>query len=535
MIKRLIMTVLIASGLAPGAGPAATAAPVSAPGQTRLNFAWPTNVGPLNPHLYAPNQMFAQAMVYEPLVRYQAGGAIVPWLASSWDISDDGKVYTFHLRPGVTFSNGEPFDASAVVANIRAVLDNSASHAWLELANRIASVEATGPLTVRLTLREPYYPALQELALPRPFRFIAPSQFRNGGTKRGILAPIGTGPWVLAQSAPGEHDLFRRNETYWGGRPAFAEVDVKVMPDANSRALAFQTGAIDLIYGSEGAVSPDAFARLRQMKGVSASISKPMETLVIALNSNAAPTSDIAVRKAINHAVNKDALVTQVLHGTQTRADALFSADTPYADINLKPYAYDPALAAKLLDDAGWRLAPGARVRTRDGVPLEVELAFIGTDAQSKAMAEVIQSDLAKIGVRVRLVGEEESSINARQHDGRFGMIFSRTWGPPYDPHAFVSSMRAPAHADYQAQRGLPDKADIDRLIGKALGARDEAERRALYRDILTRLHESAVYLPLTHLTAIAVARPGMGPTPFGAMASEIPFDQMGKTPERRP
>ncbi|GHE62357.1 nickel ABC transporter, nickel/metallophore periplasmic binding protein [Camelimonas fluminis] len=533
MIERLAVTALVAISLTLGVSlPAASS---GASTHDRLNFSWPTNVGPLNPHLYAPNQMFAQAMVYEPLVRYQANGTIAPWLAKSWNVSDGGKVYTFQLRPGVAFSNGEPFNADAVVANFRAVLANRASHGWLELANRIASVEATGPLTVRLTLREPYYPTLQELALPRPFRFIAPSQFRDGGTRNGVAAPVGTGPWVLAQSAPGEHDLFRRNETYWGARPAFGEVDVKVTPDANSRAMAFQTGAIDLIYGSEGAISPDAFARLRQMKGFDASISKPMETLVIALNSNAAPSNDIAVRKAINHAVNKDALVARVLHGTQTRADSLFSPDTPYADIGLKPYAYDPALAAKLLDDAGWTLAKNARVRMRAGVPLEIDLAFTGTDAQSKTMAEVIQSDLAKIGVRVKLVGEEESSINARQHDGRFGMIFSRTWGPPYDPHAFVSSMRAPAHADYQAQRGLPDKADIDRLIGEALGASDEAARRELYRDILTRLHESAVYLPLTHLTAIAVARPGLGPVPFGAMAAEIPFDRMGKAPEGRP
>lgn len=500
-------------------------------GPGRLNFSWPVNVGPLNPHLYGPNQMFAQAMVYEPLVRYRADGTIAPWLATSWNISDDGRIYTFHLRPGVKFSNGEAFDADAVVANIRAVLDNRASHTWLELANQIHSVEAIDPHTVKLSLKQPYYPALLELSLPRPFRFAAPSRFRDGGTRGGVTAPVGTGPWTLAQSQPGVRDLFARNETYWGKRPAYAEINVKIVPDPNTRAIAFETGDIDLIYGSEGPVSLDTFQRFSKMKTVSTGVSVPMETVFLAMNSNSGPTSDVRARTAINHAVDKDALAARVLHGTQPRADTLFAPGTPYADIGLKPYAYDPARAAALLTDAGWTLDKGARVRTRNGIPLHMELCFIGNDAQSKAMAEVIQSDLGKIGIGVALVGEEESSINARQHDGRFGMIFGRTWGAPYDPHAYVSSMRAPAHADFQAQRGLPDKAEIDANIGKALIATDVMERQRLYRDILTRLHQSAVYLPLTHVTTLSVARPQLGPVPFGAMANEIPFERIGKAP----
>jgi nickel transport system substrate-binding protein len=98
------------------------------------------------------------------------------------------------------------------------------------------------------------------------------------------------------------------------------------------------------------------------------------------------------------------------------------------------------------------------------------------------------------------LVGEEESSIYARQRDGR-GMIFNRTWGAPYDPHAFMSSMRVPSHADYQAQQGLPDKPLIDKEIGEVLTTSDETQRQALYRDILTRLHNDAVYLPISYVS----------------------------------
>ncbi|MBS7696137.1 MULTISPECIES: nickel ABC transporter substrate-binding protein [unclassified Chelatococcus] len=510
----------------------ALAAACIAPAQTAsaqtLNFSWPQNVGPLNPHLYSPNQMFAQAMVYEPLVRYQADGKVVPWLAQSWDVSEDGRTYTFKLRPGVKFSNGEPFNAEAAVANFDAILANRERHAWLELANQIVKAEAIDEATLRLTLKDAYYPVLQELALPRPFRFIAPSQFgEKGSTMDGIKAPIGTGPWTLDAISLGEHDIFKRNANYWGEKPAFERVVIKVIPDPNTRAVALETGEIDLIYGADGPISPDTFARFKQGKTYNARLSEPLETRPLAINTRLAPTNELAVRQAINHAVDKNTMIRTVLYGTQKRADTLFAPNVPYADIGLKPYAYDPAQAEMLLENAGWVRPKGNPIRVKDGKPLAIELNFVGPDAVAKSMAEVIQADLRKVGIDAVLVGEEESSIYARQRDGRFGMIFNRTWGAPYDPHAFLSSMRLPSHADYQAQLGLPNKAEIDADISEALISTDEEKRRALYAKILTSLHEQAVYLPLTYVTAIAVAKPTLAEVPFGAMSSEIPFDKI--------
>lgn len=499
----------------------------SAHADPSLNFSWPMNVGPLNPHLYSPNQMFAQNMVYEPLVRYSADGTVGPWLAQSWEASADGKIYTFKLREDVKFSNGELFDAAAVKANIDAVLKNRARHSWLELANQIVSADVAGPFSVRITLKDAYYPLLQELALPRPFRFVAPSQFRNGGSVEGITAPIGTGPWMLTETKLGERDVFNRNDGYWGAKPAYEQVTVKVIPDPNTRSIAFETGEIDLIYGTDGPISPDTYQRFKQMGIYTAELSAPVETRVLAINTNLGATKDLAVRKAINHAVDKDTMIATVLYGTQKRADTLFADNVPYADIGLKPYTFDRALAARILDEAGWAAKASGGVREKSGEPLSVELCFIGTDAISKSMAEIVQADLRKVGIDVKLTGEEESSVLARQHDGRFGMIFNRTWGAPYDPHAFVSSMRVPSHADYQAQLGLADKAEIDAKIGQVLVSTDETVRQNLYKDILTRLHEEAVYLPLTYVTAIAVAKPEVGNITFGAMSSEIPFEKL--------
>ena len=287
-----------------------------------------------------------------------------------------------------------------------------------------------------------------------------------------------------------------------------------------------ETGEIDLIYGTDGPISPDTFERFKRMGVFSTGLSRPVETRVFALNTNRGATRDLAVRRAINHAVDKDTMIATVLYGTQRRADTLFAPSVPYADIGLEPYAYDPALAARLLDEAGWIAGPDGK-RSRDGEPLTVELCFVGNDAVMKSMAEIVQGDLAKVGIDVSLVGEEESSMLARQRDGRFGMIFNRTWGAPYDPHAFLSSMRVPSHADYQAQLGLADKAEIDALISQVLVTTDVEARKEIYRDILTRLHEEAVYLPLTFTSAMRVSRPELGPVPFGALASEIPFENI--------
>lgn len=195
-----------------------------------ITTAWPVNVGPLNPHLYTPNQMFAQSMVYEPLVKYQADGSVIPWLAKSWSHSENGKIWTFHLRDDVKFSNGEAFDAQAAAENFRAVLDNRKRHAWLELTNQITDVKALSKRELQITLKDAYYPFLQELALPRPFRFIAPSQFKNNETLNGIKAPIGTGPWLLKESKLNQYDVLVRNEHYWGEKPQIQKITVKVIP-----------------------------------------------------------------------------------------------------------------------------------------------------------------------------------------------------------------------------------------------------------------------------------------------------------------
>ncbi len=508
--------------------PAASAA---GEGET-LVYSWNSNVGPLNPHLYSPNQMFAQGMVYEPLVQYQADGSIAPWLAESWNISEDGKTYDFTLRQGVVFSDGTPFDAKAVKMNFDAILKNRKRHEWLELINQIESVTVLDPRTARITLREAYYPALQELALIRPPRFLSPSAFPDDGdTSKGMKAPIGTGPWKLVEIKKGEYDVFEANERYWGQKPFFKRLVVKVIPDSSARSIAFETGEIDLIYGSGGhgggQLGLDEFKRFQASKDLVTDVSGPLATRSLAVNSNRFPTNDLAVRKAILHAVDKKAMAEHIFLGVEKQADTLFAPNMPYCDLGLPPYAFDLEKSAELLENAGWKLDPASGYRMKDGAELSLDLCFVGNDALQKAVAEVIQGDLRKAGIKVNLVGEEPDSFNVRQKNGEFGMIFDDTFGVPYDPHSFCSSMRVPSHADYQAQLGLPMKKELDAKIGQVLTATGEKTRASLYRDILTTLHDQAVYLPLTHMTSIMVHRPELKDVEFGAAKYDIPFEKM--------
>jgi nickel transport system substrate-binding protein len=501
----------------PGVSPARAASPFG------LAYSWPTNAGPLDPRGYGPNQMFAQAMIYEPLVRYAEGGVIQPCLATSWQLEEDGRAWVFALRQGVRFSDGTVFDAAAVVANVAAVVAHRDRHAWLDLVAQIESAEAIDAGTVRLKLAHPYDPALFELALIRPLRFASPAVLKPDG---GVTAPIGTGPWVLSESRRGERDVFTRNPGYWGERPALERVVVKMVADANTRALALETGEIDLVYGTDQ-LDADTFRRFAADPRFATAISAPVATRMMAVNSGRFPTDDPVVRLAIQHGIDRAALVKHVLQETEPAAHTLFADNVPYADIGLVPFGFDRAKAAKALEDAGWVLPPGGRVRMKGGRPLALDLAFIGGDALQKALAEAVQGDLARIGIAARLLGEAAGSHDGRQRSGEFGMIFADSWGAPYDPHAYLGSMRQPAHADYQAQIGLPMKAEIDFRISAVLVSTDEAVRRAEYRWLLTTLHEQAVYLPISFVTNKAVYRKDAYDIPFGATRDEIPFDRI--------
>ncbi len=381
-----------------------------------------------------------------------------------------------------------------------------------------------------LVLKAPYAATLWDLSLIRPFRFLSPANFgEDGGTAKGIKKPVGTGPWVYVEGKRGEYDLFARNEKYWGPKPAITKILVKVIPESESRVVALETGEVDLICGASGQgaaqISLEAFKRLESMGRYETGVSGPRSTRVLAINSGRGVTADLVVRKAILHAVDKNAIVKGIFLGMEKRADFLFSPQMPFCNLGLTPYAFDMERANSLLDKAGWGW--DGFYRKKDGRELTLDICFIGTDSVQKAIAEVLQSSLKKIGMKLELTGVEKDAYYKKQKNGDFGLIFSDTWGAPYEPHAMVSSMRVPSHADYQAQSGLPMKKELDEKIGKVLVAVGDERCQALYRDILTTLHEQAVYLPLSYRTLVKVHRKDLQGVDFPAFINAVPFESL--------
>lgn len=474
----------------------------------------------LNPHLYA-GEMYAQEMLYETLVNITADG-YEGCLAESWDISDDGKTYTFHIRDGVKFSDGEVCDANAIKANFDAIIENKDRHTWLEMMNLLVGVSAPDDKTFVIELSEPYYPLLTELGVTRPFAMISPKAMKDGSTKDGVNAYIGTGPYVLTDFVTDEYAVFEANENYWGEQPKIKKITVKVIPDNQTRILALEKGEIDMIFG-KNMIDADAINQYTGNDKFTVSLSDPTSTRQIVLNTTRDVLADKEVRQALQHATNKQAISDGIFYGLEQPADTLFAKTVPYCDIDLEPYAYDVELAQSMLDEAGW-VVGADKIREKDGQKLNIDLLYNSDSVTEKAIAEYLQSEYQKIGISLNIHGEEEQSYRDNMKAGNFDMVFNICWGMPYDPQSSLAAMRAPVYGDYAAQLGLEDKADIDQAITDILVSTDETKRQELYTFVLTRLHEDAVYIPLTYECNKAIYRSDLQGFHFTQTQYEVPF-----------
>ena len=492
-----------------------------------LNYGSTKDIRDLNPHLYG-GEMAAQNIIFEGLTKNE-NGKVKPCLATSWDISEDGKKYTFHLRKGVKFTDGEKFNAQAVKANFDAILANRERHAWLELVKEIEDTKVIDDYTFEMTLKNAYYPTLVELGLPRPFAFISPKSFKNGNTKDGVKSLVGTGPYILKKHTKNKEAVFEANDDYWGTKPKIQTINWKVIPNIQTLFLSLKKGDIDLIYGADGdQINMDTLKDLKDDKSLKVYMSKPNASRSVLLNTTKDALKNVEVRKAITMGINKDQIVKQVLNNMETVATNLLPKTTPYCDIDLPVLNYNPDEANQILDKAGYiKNADG--IREKDGQPLKLTFAYNSQNAQEGTIAQVIQSDLKKIGIQVDILSEEKQAYLNRQQRGDFDMMYSLSWGAPYDPQSYLSSWRAKSsgHGDYQAQLGLAKKQWLDDEISKVLVSTNEAERAAEYKEILTYINEEHVYVPLSYSKTKAVANKKLKGVTFEESQYEIPFASM--------
>lgn len=427
--------------------------------------------------------------IYEGLTRYSPGTLeVAPALAESWDISADGTEYTFHLRSGVTFHDGTPFDAEAVKFNFDRMLDEN--HPYHDtgpfpLSFFFSAVEETTAVddhTVKFTLNGPYAPFLSNLAYPTGL-MVSPAAVAAHGADFG-RNPVGTGPFKFGEWRSNEAVVIERNGDYWGEAAGTEAVVFRPITDANTRVAEMLAGGIDMMVE----VPPTSLAEFSGNGFQIVEQAGPHVWFLI-LNAKEGPFADVRVRQAANYAINKEAIVNDVLEGTA----AVAAGPTPPAfawayNEDLDPYPYDPDKARALLAEAG---AEGA------------ELTFYVTEGGSGmldpvAMGTAIQADLAAVGLKVNIETYEWNTFLGKVNPGLEGKadMAEMAWmtnDPDTLPFLALRTAAWPDQGGFNS--GYYSNPKVDELLEAARVATDQDERARLYKEMQVIVQEDAPWV----------------------------------------
>ena len=447
-------------------------------------------------------------MVYETLTNYENGEAM-PGLAESWE--NDGTTWTFHLKEGVKFTDGADFNAEAVKVNIEKIHEFLGEYiGYYGAVSRIVEVEIIDDHTVRFVYDAPYYAVLQELSASC-FGIVSPNLFVNGNNPYGntLTESVGTGPYRLLEEncVSGKSYLFTRNEGWHGTASGPDSCTVKIIPDADSRMMALEAGEIDLLFGSYQ-ITYDMMAQFADSGKLETVFSeRTYLTRNLILNAAAGALDDLNVRKAIQHAVNKQQIIDTVLHGHESVANTLFAADLPHCDIDLHAYEYDRQRAISLLEEAGWTEINAQGVRVKNGEALSLEATYQSSRPVDEQVLMGVKGQLAEVGIGLVIQGYETMTWFEKGVMGEFDISVNDTYGFPQDPHVFLTAMLDDG-LDKASQQGLAQKAEIDSHITSMMQTVDEAVIDEDYRYILTTLHEEAVNVPISFSPEMVVYHP---------------------------
>jgi peptide/nickel transport system substrate-binding protein len=446
----------------------------------------------LDPHLATSlNDFRILVNLYEGLVRFRPGTLEPePALAQGWEISADGRRYTFYLRRGVRFHDGSPFDAQAVKFNFERMLneDHPFHHTGpfplVFFFDKIEQIEVIDPDTVVLQLSEPFAPLLANLAYPTGL-MVSPAEVRRYDKNYG-RHPAGTGPFRFVDWQPRRRVMLERNPDYWG-EPARSRVLVfQPLSDPMTRVAELMAGGIDLVTE----LSPDNVALLRDDPRFRVQEQTGPHLWFLILNTRSGPFRDKRVRQAANYAIDKQALVEQVLQDTATVAAGPVPKAFGWAyDEHLEAYPYDPARAKALLQEAGFG----------DGVKLRLLVPSSGSGMLAPVqMATAIQGDLARVGMDVEIETYEWNSYLAKVNRGLEGQaeMAEMAWmtnDPDTLPYLALRSGALPEQGGFNS--GYYENARVDALIEQARASTDRKQRAALYRQLQRLVREEAPWV----------------------------------------
>ncbi|HTD46916.1 MAG TPA: ABC transporter substrate-binding protein [bacterium] len=363
-----IAMALLAGGAAPasvGAQAGTTLAVAQAAAMSALDPVVPSTGSPSRPLSSAESE--AAFLIYDGLVRFTDEMSIVPELAASWNVDPDGRAWTFKIRRGVTFQDGTPLIAQAVVANLDRVINPATNTSSRTLWDPIDSVSALDAATVRVRTKVPYGALLNTLAQGSAL-IASPAAIERWGAEYR-LHPVGTGPYAVDRWDLGTRLDLARHRRYWDGRPGFDRIVLRAVPDPATRVTLLRSGQAQVADG----IPPGSVDELRRAPGVTVIVRPALRTFGMGINLNRPTLQDIRVRQALNYAVNKQLLVQALFRGhAAVLRSPLAPRTSGYAEVAAWPY--DPPKARMLLETAGWKPAPPIGVRVKDGRSLQITL-----------------------------------------------------------------------------------------------------------------------------------------------------------------
>ncbi|MGX1100731.1 ABC transporter substrate-binding protein [Amorphus sp. MBR-141] len=430
------------------------------------------------------SRFFTESEILDTLIKLDYDMTLVPGLATSWERVSP-TVWRFELREGVVFHDGTELTADVVKASLQQVVDHLPYAA--DLLN-IERMDATGPLTLEIETTEPF------AALPNQLTdaitvVYAPSSFDAAGT---FVTPIGTGPWRFVDYVKQDRTIVERFDGYWGEAPALRRIVYRYIPDHNARTLALEAGEIDFATN----LPPADVARLQADADFTV-YAEPTAGLYYGAFNTAGdtPLADVRVRRALNHLVDRNVLVTGALDGVGAPAWRFFAPQFDWVPDGVAPYEMDEEKAAGLLEAAGYTRQDGRW--QKDGTPLSLRILSYSSRTEMALITEALAALLANqgIGSQVQLFTWEGMLDLVRQGQYDVSVVF---WTPEMTGHPDLhlkSQFHSKAEMNYQGWANPRFDALVD--AGRALDR--GADYDATYREALTILQEDAPIMPLVH------------------------------------
>ena len=417
------------------------------------------------------------ANVFEGLTRFGPDGSVQPGLAASWTISDDGLSYTFQLREGVTFHDGTTFEASDVVFSLDRARAEDSTNAQKALFAGIESVEALGDSSVRIDLAAPQGNFLFNLAWGDAV-MVAPESI--GDIKN---LPIGTGAFRFEQWRRGDQISLSRNADYWGEPASLEAATFKFISEPTAAYAAMLAGDIDAFYSYP---APENLAQFERDPRFTVLSGNTEGETILAMNNQQAPFDDIRVRKAVSHAIDRQAIIDGAMFGYGTPIGTHFAPHNPdYVDLTANA-AFDPALARDLLAQAGYA----------EGFSTTLKLP---PPSYARRGGEIIAAQLREVGI--------EAEISFLEWAQWLEQVFrGYDYGLTIVSHTEPMDINIYARPDYYFQYDNPD---FQALIETLAVESDPAARSALLAQAQTTIAEDFVngYLFQLALTSVVDAK----------------------------